>query len=394
MGETVVILSRGIAVIVAFVGLAVPAHAAVDPRRAAMDAAVAEGVPGMLAVAKDGWRGTSGVGDIRTGAKPDPSGRFRIASVSKSFVATLVLKQVVAGRVRLDDPISRYLPGLLPYPEPITVRQLLQHTSGLPRDLAIQYSWASLPEIDTERFVHFGETEAVHDSTIQPLLFPPGTSWSYSNTGYNVLAMLVEKVTGKRLERALADSITGPLHLRDTFLPRDFPFLSDAATHGYEQIYPTGPTDVTSYNYSRYFGAGNIISSATDLNRFFHALLGGDLLPPDLLAQMKTTVPARGPDGSYAGFDYGLGLMRIPLQGICGKDLAVWGHGGDVFGFNTWSMSTERPDRQITTVANLDVTASPAAAGRRILVMVNEFCTPQIGGQVAVAALPFRFDLM
>jgi D-alanyl-D-alanine carboxypeptidase len=369
-------------VAVVLVGFSTPAHAAVDPRQAAMDSAVQAGIPGMVAVARDGWRGTSGTGDIHTGAKPDPSGRFRIASVSKSFVATLVLKQVAAGRVRLDDPIARYLPGLLPYPEPITVRQLLQHTSGLPRDLAVQFTWASLEEIDTERFVHFGETEAVHDSTIQPLLFPPGTSWSYSNTGYNVLAMLVEKVTGKRLERVLAEAITGPLHLRDTFLPRDFPFLPDAATHGYEQLYPTGLTDVTIYNYSRYFGAGNIISSASDLNRFFHALLGGQLLPPDLLAQMKTTVPARNPDGSYPGYDYGLGLMRIPLQRICGKDIAVWGHGGDLFGFNTWSMSTESADSQITTLANLDITATPDAQGKRILVMVNEFCTPQVTGRL------------
>jgi D-alanyl-D-alanine carboxypeptidase len=378
-----------VAVSVVSAGLAGPAYAVVDPRQAAMDATVRAGIPGMLAVARDsgrGWRGTSGVGDVRSGAKLDAEGRFRIGSVSKTFVATLVLKLVAAGRLRLDDPISNYLPGLLPYPEPITVRQLLQHTSGLPRDLAVQFSWATLEEVDTERFVHFDETEAVHDSTIQPLLFPPGTSWSYSNTGYNVLAMLVEKLTGKRLERALADGITGPLRLRDTFLPRDFPFVPDAATHGYEQLYPTGLTDVTTYNYSRYFGAGDVISSASDLNRFFHALLGGDLLPPDLLSQMKTTVPALTPDGQYAGFDYGLGLMRIPLHGICGTDQVVWGHGGDVFGFNTWSMHTEHADQQITTLANQDLTAPPDAAGRRILVMVNEFCTPVLPAQQLAAS--------
>jgi D-alanyl-D-alanine carboxypeptidase len=359
------------------VGTASPANADDDTRQAAMDAAVQAGIPGMLAVASD-WRGTSGVGDVRTQQKPDTSGRVRIGSVSKTFVATMVLKQVAAGRVRLDAPISTYLPGLLPYPEPITVRQLLQHTSGLPRDLAAQYTWTTLEELDTERFVHFGEVEAIHDSTVQPLLFPPGTNWSYSNTGYNVLALLVEKITHKPLERVLAETITGPLHMRDTLLPRDFPFLLDKATHGYEQLYPGKPlTDVTTYNLTRYFGAGDVVSSAADLNRFFHALLGGQLLPADLMAQMKTTVPARNPDGTYPGFDYGLGLMRVSLARICGgTGPDVWGHGGDVPGFNTWSMHLEDGSKQITTSANQDLTASLTATTRRVLVMVNEYCTP------------------
>jgi D-alanyl-D-alanine carboxypeptidase len=121
-----------------------------------------------------------------------------------------------------------------------------------------------------------------------------------------VLALLVEKLTGRRFEQVLADWITGPLHLAETFLPRDFPLVPDLALHGYEQLYPAphALTDVTVYNLSRYFGAGNIISSATDLNRFFHALLGGEVLPTDLLAQMKTTVPWPGQGGVLS---YGLG---------------------------------------------------------------------------------------
>ncbi|GAB3884001.1 serine hydrolase domain-containing protein [Kibdelosporangium lantanae] len=341
-----------------------------------MDAAVASGMPGMFGVATD-WHGTSGVGDVTTGRKPNTSGRFRIGSVSKTFVATLVLKQVAAGRIVLDDPIAKYLPGLLPYPEPITVRQLMQHTSGLPRDLVPSLSWGSLEEVDTERFVHFDEAEAIHDSTIQPLLFEPGTSWSYSNTGYNVLAMLVEKVAHKPLELLIAQDIAIPLGLRDTSLPRDFPFLLNPATHGYEQLYPAphALTDVTTYNLSRYFGAGGMVSSAQDLNRFFHALLGGKLLPQNLLAQMETTVPARNADGSYAGLDYGLGLMRVPLKPICGVDQDIWGHGGDIFGYNTWSMHSQDGTRQITTVANQDITVAPVTAGKRQLVFLNEFCT-------------------
>ncbi|MEU0538145.1 serine hydrolase domain-containing protein [Amycolatopsis tolypomycina] len=357
------------------------ADAATDPRQAALDVAVQAGNVGIIAVATDAggrWRGRAGVADVVTGAKPDTGGRFRIGSVSKTLTATLVLKLAANGRLRLDDPIARYLPGLLPYPEPITVRQLLQHTAGVPRDLAPQYTWTTAEELDTERFVHFGEVEAIHDSTVQPLLFPPGTGWSYSNTGYNVLALLVEKLTGRPFERVLADWITGPLHLADTFLPRDFPWVPRPAIRGYEQLYPAprGLTDVTVYNLSRYFGAGNIISSAADLNRFFRALFGGELLPADVLAQMKTTVPWPG-EGGLVG--YGLGLMRISLAGICGPGAPdVWGHGGDVPGYNTWSMSDAAGTRGITVASSPDLTASPAAAARRTLAMVTEFCTPAL----------------
>jgi len=365
------------------------AAAGTDPRQTALDNAVRAGNVGIIALASDPaghWSGRSGVGDIVTGAKPNPAGRFRIASVSKTFTATLVLKLAAKGRLALDDPISKYLPGLLPYPEPITIRQLLQHTSGLPRDLAPQYTWLTLPEIDTERFEHFGEVEAINDSTVQPLLFPPGTGWSYSNTGFNVLALLVERVTGHRFEQVLADLITGPLHLTDTFLPRDFPLIPGAAMRGYEQLYPAphGLTDVTAYNLSRYFGAGDLISSANDLNRFFHALLSGQLLPDGLLAQMKTTVPWPGQEDLLS---YGLGLMRLSLTSICGPDApVVWGHAGDVPGYNTWSMSDETGTRQITVESNIDLTAPGTATSGRILAMVTEFCTPNVAGAAARAA--------
>ncbi|MGK4596736.1 serine hydrolase domain-containing protein [Amycolatopsis sp. w19] len=365
---------------------ALPAAAAgrTDPRQTAMDAAVAAGIPGMVAVADD-FRGVSGVADIERPGKPDASGRWRIASVSKVFVATLVLQLVAEKRVGLDEPVQRYLPGLLPYPEPITVRQLLQHTSGLPRDLAPEDTWASGPEVDTERFEHFDSDDQIRLSvTKQPLQFKPGTSWAYSNTGYNVLGLLVEKTTRKPLERALAERITGPLHLRDTSLPRDFPFLIRPAARGYEQLYdaPRGLTDVTTYNYSRYFGAGGMVSSGKDLNRFFEALFGGRLLPADLLKQMKTTVPA-------GGMEYGLGLMKLNLKtaGACADDHVVWGHGGDLPGFNTLSFHDDS-GKDISTLATVDLTVSPDAALKRQLPMVSEFCTPVVPSTRAVAQAP------
>ncbi|MFD9960456.1 serine hydrolase domain-containing protein [Amycolatopsis sp. NPDC058986] len=362
------------------------AHAGTDPRQAAMDAAVASGIPGMVAVAPD-WRGASGVREVGRPGKPDSSGRFRVASVSKSFTATLVLQLVGEHRVSLEDVIQERLPGVLPYAEPVTVRQLLQHTSGVPRDLAPEDGWGSLPEIDTERFVHFDPAEQVRLSTKHPLLFKPGTAWSYSNTGYNVLGMLVEKLTHQPLARVLAERITGPLGLHDTFIPGDFPFLPHAAAHGYEQLYPAphARTDVTTYNYTRYFGAGQVISSAGDLNRFFRALFDGKLLPPAQLAEMKKTVRAIDVTLGDTGLDYGLGLMKIDLGKVCGKPTIVWGHGGDLPGFNTFSFVADSGPKQISTLATIDLTANKEQAVKRQLPFVNEFCAVPVASAPLVA---------
>ncbi|PRX43275.1 D-alanyl-D-alanine carboxypeptidase [Prauserella shujinwangii] len=345
---------------------------------AALDAAVAAGVPGVLAVthgAAGSRGGASGVHDVRTGRPPRTEGLFRIGSVTKTFTAALVLRLVDEGRIGLDDDVRDHLPGLLPYREKITVRQLLQHTSGLPRDLPDELTWTSLPEIDRERFEHFTPARVVRVSTERPLRFAPGTSWAYSNVGYSVLALLVERVTGQRMEHALRDRVLRPLGLRRTVVPRDFPFVPGAALRGYERLYdpPRPLTDVTTYNHSRYFGSGSMLSTAKDVNRFFAALLGGDLLSAEMLAQMRRTVPARTPDGEYAGFDYGLGLARMPLDPLCPGGPVVWGHDGSLPGFGVWSMHTADGGTGITSVAGRKFTV-PAYAD--ITVMTSAFCAP------------------
>jgi D-alanyl-D-alanine carboxypeptidase len=363
-------------VTVAALVTAAPANASVDRRQAAMDAATAAGIPGMAAVAPD-WRGSSGRLDLERPGKPDPSGQFRVGSVSKTFTATLVLQLVAEHRLSLDDVVQQRLPGLLPYPEPITVHELLQHTSGVPRDLPLAYTWATLPELDTERFVHFDPARSVRLSTTQPLLFAPGTGWSYSNTGFNILGLLVEKVTGKPLAKVLDERIARPLGLHSTFLPGDFPFVPRPAAHGYEQAYPLPHpiTDMTTYNYSRYLGAGQLISSGPDLNRFLNALLGGRLLPPAQLASMRTTVPAIDtPTGVNQGYAYGLGLMHFDLTPICGTPITVWGHAGDLPGYNTLAFKDAAGPHQITTVATLDLTADDYQSVVRQVPFVNEFC--------------------
>lgn len=369
-----------------------------DRLQAALDDVIATGVPGALA-ATDGdagtWQGGSGVGNLWTKREPDPDGRFRIASISKPFTATLVLQLVDEGRIGLDDTVGEHLPGLLPYSEPITVRQLLQHTSGLPRDLPPHLTWETLPEIGTERFEAYTPERLVRASTDRPLRFQPGTSWAYSNVGYTVLAMLVEKVTGQRFEAALAERITGPLQLSDTASMRSFPFVPGAAGRAYERLHPAPVprVDLTEYDYSRYIGAGSMVSTADDVNRFFDALLGGELLGPDMLREMTDTVPATTPDGAYAGYDYGLGIYRMSPGKGCGE---AWGHDGSLPGSGTLSLHSPDGDAGMTLNVNQNMTAPPETAGAAFGVLTTALCgedtqpriTSQAGPAMAVADQP------
>ncbi|KID32657.1 Beta-lactamase [Prauserella sp. Am3] len=162
--------------------------------------------------------------------------------------------------------------------------------------------------------------------------------------------MLVEKVTGQRFETALDERITGPLQLSDTASMRSFPFVPGAA----------GRADLTEYDYSRYIGAGSMVSTADDVHRFFDALLGGELLSPDMLREMTDTVPATTPDGAYAGYDYGLGIYRMSLGKGCGE---AWGHDGSLPGSGTLSLHRPDGDAGMTLNVNQNMTAPPATAG-------------------------------
>ena len=336
---------------------AAPALATTSPLQSALDTLTTQdGVPGAEAVVQDGSRTRvtrSGTGDFTTGKLFPRNGSFRAGSVTKSFVATVVLQLAAEGRVKLDAPVERYLPGLLP-DRRITVRQLLQHTSGL-------YNYTDdLPLNDPETMRHRGAdpAELVALALKHPALFPPGTSWSYSNTNYIVAGMLAERVTGHALADEIARRITRPLGLRDTYLPR----RGDEklpAPHAVGYV-PTGGglVDFSDYETTMAWAAGGLVSTPADLDRFYGALLGGRLLRPAQLAEMRRTVPA---NLGIPGARYGLGLGSIPLS--CGE---FWGHEGGILGFT-----------------NL---AGVGPGGRRVTVVLNEQPTPAATGQHLLAA--------
>jgi D-alanyl-D-alanine carboxypeptidase len=191
-----------------------------------LDGVVEAGAPGVVGLVRTGertWQGASGLGELRAKRPARAGDRFRIGSVTKSFVATVVLQLVGEGRLRQDDHLERWLPGLVPGGEQITARQLLNHTSGL-------YNYTDdLPEPPRR----FQPRELVAIATGHKPLFAPGTQFSYSNTNYILAGLLVERVTGQRLADQLHQRILQPLGLGDTELPTTQRALAGPHIRGY-----------------------------------------------------------------------------------------------------------------------------------------------------------------
>ncbi|MFE3291801.1 serine hydrolase domain-containing protein [Rhodococcus sp. NPDC059234] len=302
----------------------------------------------------------SGVGD-RTTREAIPEGaQVRIGSVTKTFMATIVLQLVDEGKVDLDAPVDRYLPGVIAAegvdPKAITVRQVLQHTSGLPE-------YADDPRIEQTYFgsgERFTPPDLLAMATRKPAKFAPGARMEYTNTNYLVAGMLIERVTGNRVEQELARRITDPLELTDTYLPGPGEAeIRGRHPHGYERD-GDRVLDVTRSEPSGPWTAGAMVSSGADLGTFLRALVQGRLVSPAAWTAMSTTVPMSEP-----GMSYGLGLMSARLS--CGKD--YWGHSGDIAGFHTVAGATA--DGRAVTIT---VTQAPPQPVDTLALLSHALC--------------------
>ncbi|HYQ64429.1 serine hydrolase domain-containing protein [Actinophytocola sp.] len=303
----------------------------------------------MASVREPNGRGrfySAGVGDVRTGEPVPVDGQVRIASNTKMFTSTVVLQLVGEGKIGLDEPIETYVPGLVRGEgidgRDITVRQLLQHTSGLPEYFTVDYKDVQ------HRYVE--PRELVDRALAMPAVFAPGTSWRYSNTNYVLVGLIVQRVTGRPVGEEITRRIVEPLGLRHTYWPGvGEQTIREKHAHGYYTPSTSDGRrfDLTELDPSWGWAAGQMIATPGDLNRFLAALVGGRLLAPAQLAEMRRTVAA---PGFPPNLRYGLGLMRIELS--CGE--VAWGHGGDIDGYETRDAITE--DGRAATVA---VTALP-----------------------------------
>lgn len=343
-----------------------------------LDALTRDGrFPGALAHRRDSRGKTttlrSGTAELGTGRPMvGAQARLRVASTTKIFTAVVALQLVTSGRLRLDAPVERYLPGVVRGTgagagidgRNITVRQLLQHTSGL-ANYRSGLDWNRI--YTTEELVTIG-------LSTKPAFPVPGTGWAYSNTNYALVGMIVERVTGRPVSTEVTERIIRPLTLRRTYWPRpdDWQIRGEhARVYGIHPANPSaGRTDVTELNVSVLDAGGALISTPHDVNRFYQALFDGTLLEPRMLAPLLATRPIAGRevDAFPSGAEYGLGLLRTPLS--CGG--FYYGSPGDFIGIHVRGGIDESGTQ--VTVYTTGQPANPAEAMQVIDLVDYAFC--------------------
>jgi D-alanyl-D-alanine carboxypeptidase len=356
---------------------AVPVAARTDGLHDQVAAIQRTGTTGVLAEVTDGrrqQRARAGVSTVDTGAPVPYDGEFRIGSTTKTFVATVVLQLVGEGRLSLDDTVDRWLPGVVSGHgndgSRVTVRELLQHTSGIYNYTNDFPALASTAGFQAHRFDTYTPQQLVAIAMRHAPNFAPGTGWSYSNTNYILAGMIIEAVTGHSWAREVNARIIRPLRLRHTITPGTDPSIPGPHADGYSN-FGSGPTiDVTAWNPSGADSAGSMISTTADLNRFLAALVRGRLLRPAQLTAMEATVPAPELATVIPGARYGLGLGWAPLS--CGG--GYYSHPGDVPGYHTRNGIT--PNGQRSVVVSVTGDGGPATERTTDTAVDRELCDP------------------
>lgn len=306
-------------------------------------------VPGGVGMLRDGDHreyASTGFGDLFQRIPADPQAKFRIGSNTKAFVATVVLQLVDEGRLSLDDTVDKHLPGVVNANgndgTKMTIRQLLNHTSGL-ADHVWNLAKGAEYLLDMNPHRAIDPMEHVATALQEKPKFQPGEGFFYSNTGYVLAGMIVEKVTGQHIGTEIQQRIIEPLGLSNTSYPVNDPTLSGNWIHGYFWV-----RDV-SYSNVDFFGASAaMVSTLDDMSTFIQALLSGQLMSPTQLAQMQTTVSGDGFSERFQGWEgYGLGIVKA--QTPCGE---VWGHTGAVLGYRSYWFATPDGTRQTISMVN------------------------------------------
>ena len=309
------------------------------------------GLPGAVAVAAGPgfhWEGAAGLANVETEEPVTAEHRFRVASVTKLFIAAAVLQLVDEGAFTLDDEAA-------PIVDEVTVRQLLNHTSGLPNFDDDLVAFFEPYRKNPAHRSGLGPRELLALALERPRLFRPGEGWAYTGTNYQALGLLVEQTTRRPLRDELKRRILDPLELGATDLPAEtwpVPGLARQYVPADNPMFPgrgPGPVDMTELDLPFNWTGGGIVSSGRDLTRFLQALLGGELLPETLRAEMLRTVPSDWDESD----GYGLGIGEVTsLMGKAGSPCgAAWGHLG-LGGHTTIALASERGDRQVAVMVN------------------------------------------
>ncbi|WP_426367733.1 serine hydrolase domain-containing protein [Streptomyces sp. E-08] len=318
------------------------------------------GPPGAIAVlTRDGVRQVyrAGTAELGTGRPPRPDDHMRIASAAKAFSGAVALSLVDRRALGLNDTIGRWLPELPAAWHAVTLRQLLQHTSGLP-DYSKSQAFQDIVRADPRH--HFDSRRLLDFVAGQPLAFPPGSRYAYSNSDNIAVALMAEQATGRPYESLLRQLVYRPLDLTGTSLPQGHllprPFL-----HGYDTTPGEPPEDVSeAISASGAWASGGIVSTPADLNRFIGGYAGPELLTPATRRAQQDFLPGGASEPAGPGANAaGLALFRYTTR--CGT---VLGHTGNTPGYTQFAAATRDGRRAVTISVAAQATRDPALLAR------------------------------
>ena len=290
-----------------------------------------------------------GLADLENEVPATAQTVYRIGSITKQFTSATVLRLAERGKLSLGDTITKFLTGFPLQGNVVTVRQLLNHTSGIPSYTGLGPRWSRTMRQDVPP-----------DSLVAlvsglPFDFPPGTQWRYNNSGYVMLGMIIEKVTGQPYGSYLRDSLLAPLGLTSTTYCDQRPLIKHRA-QGYEPADNGGFVNAQPLSMTQPFAAGALCSTVGDLAAWTRALFDGRVVNPMSLAAMTT--PDKLADGKPLQYGFGLGVAT--LDGHRAIE-----HGGGINGFITFL--SYLPDDTLTVVVLTNSgAANPDAIARRL----------------------------
>jgi D-alanyl-D-alanine carboxypeptidase len=292
----------------------------------------------------------AGYGDVATGRRPSPDDAMRIASVAKAYSGAVALLLVQKHELGLDDTIARRLPRLPRAWGRVTLRELLQHTSGLP-DYSASPVFQAVVRADPHHV--FDPHHLLDYVRRQPLLFPPGSRYKYSNSDNIAVALMAEAATGLSYDELLHCLVLGPLGLRHTSLPLGYQ-LPTPYLHGYDVPLSGPPEDVsTVLSASGAWASGGIVATPNDLNTFIEAYGGPELLSPRVRRAQLAFIPGASEPAGPGDNSVGLAIFRYRTR--CGT---VYGHTGNTLGYTQFAAASPDGKRSITFSINRQVTAT------------------------------------
>ncbi|MFC7840399.1 serine hydrolase domain-containing protein [Streptomyces sp. NPDC001046] len=329
------------------------------------------GPPGVIVVLKrDGTPRVlrAGVADLETGRPIEPTDHMRIASTAKAFSGAVALRLVADGALRLDSTIGRTLPQLPRAWRSVTLRQLLNHTSGLP-DYTEDPEFAELLVADPRRT--FDPRRLLDFVADEPLRFRPGTQYRYSNSDNIAVALMAEAVTRTPYEELLAEIVYRPLGLRDTSLPMGYE-MPEPYMHGYAVEPPEPPEDVSELiSASGVWASGGIISTPRDMTRFIRAYAAGRLTSPEVLREQRRWVEGASEPAGPGRNKAGLAIFRYETR--CG---VVLGHTGNFPGYTQLIAATPDGRKSLTfsLTTQVNKTLNPDLLQQLRTVQENAVC--------------------